>query len=144
MMQYKGYIGKVEFDDEAAIFHGEVVNTRDVITFQGKSVSELKKAFHDSIDDYLAFCNERGEAPDKPFSGQFVTRIPPELHRQANLAALLSGMSLNAWVADQLQAALTRVEPRETAKSAKNRLRRGSPVPKVSTNRKAKHSRRSA
>ena len=61
MMEYKGYIGKVEFDDQAGIFHGEVVNTRDVITFQGESVAELKKAFRESVDDYLAFCKERGE-----------------------------------------------------------------------------------
>jgi predicted HicB family RNase H-like nuclease len=106
MMEYKGYIGKVEFDDEAPIFHGEVINTRDVITFQGESVGELTKAFHDSVDDYLSFCKERGEAPDKPFSGQFVTRIPPELHRQVNVAAAVSGKSLNGWVAEQLQMAV--------------------------------------
>src|SRR5437867_5103400 len=108
-MEHKGYIGKVEFDDEAGIFHGEVINTRDVITFQGESVAELKKAFRESVEDYLAFCASRGEEPDKPFSGQFVTRIPPELHRQVNLAANLSGKSLNAWVADQLKAAVARV-----------------------------------
>ena len=74
MMEYKGYIGKVEFDDEAGIFHGEVLGTRDVITFQGRSVDELKTALQESIDDYLAFCKQRGQEPDKPFSGQFVTR----------------------------------------------------------------------
>src|SRR5207245_4068682 len=88
------------------IFHGEVINTRDVITFQGKSVAELKKAFRDSVEDYLAFCASRGEEPEKPFSGQFVTRVPPDLHRQINLAASLSGKSLNAWVAEQLQSAI--------------------------------------
>jgi predicted HicB family RNase H-like nuclease len=63
MMEYKGYLGKVEFDDQAALFHGEVISTRDVITFQGKSVAELKQAFRDSVDDYLAFCAQRGEEP---------------------------------------------------------------------------------
>jgi len=106
MMEYKGYVGKVEFDDKAAIFHGEVVNTRDVITFQGESVAQLRKAFHDSVDDYLAFCEERGEDPDKPFSGQFVTRIPPDLHRQVSVCAVLSGKSLNTWVTEQLQTAV--------------------------------------
>jgi predicted HicB family RNase H-like nuclease len=106
MMKYKGYLGRVEFDDEANIFHGEVVNTRDVITFQGTSVAELKTAFRESVDDYLALCVSRGEAPDKPFSGQFVTRLSPELHRQVSLAARLSGKSLNAWVSEQLQVAL--------------------------------------
>ena len=67
-MEYKGYIGKVKFDDEAGIIHGEVINIRDVITFHGASVTELKKGFQISVDDYLAFCRERGESPDKPFS----------------------------------------------------------------------------
>jgi predicted HicB family RNase H-like nuclease len=106
MMEYQGYIGKVEFDDEASIFHGEVINTRDVITFQGKSVVELKKAFRESVDDYLAFCAELGEEPDKPFSGQFVARVSPDLHRRASLAASLAGKSLNAWVAEQLESAV--------------------------------------
>jgi predicted HicB family RNase H-like nuclease len=106
MMEYHGYIGKVEFDDEASIFHGEVINTRDVITFQGKSVAELKKAFRESVDDYLAFCAKRGEEPDKPFSGQFVTRLSPDLHRRASVAANVAGKSLNAWVAEQLQTAV--------------------------------------
>ena len=105
-MEYKGYVGKVEFDDDAEIFHGEVLDTRDVITFQGKSVGELRQAFRDSIDDYLAFCEQRGESPDKPFSGQFVTRIPPHLHREINVAANLAGKSLNAFVTEQLQAAV--------------------------------------
>jgi predicted HicB family RNase H-like nuclease len=117
MMEYKGYVGKVEFDDEAGIFHGEVLDTRDVITFQGKSVAELKTAFQESIDDYLTFCKQRGEEPNKPFSGQFVTRIPPELHRRVNLAASISGKSLNAWVAEQLQAAVVRIKSIRAAKA---------------------------
>ncbi len=118
MMEYKGYVGKVEFDDEAGIFHGEVLDTRDVITFQGRSVDELKTAFQESIDDYLAFCKQRGEEPNKPFSGQFVTRIPPELHRQVNLAASISGKSLNAWVAEQLQAAVASIKSVKVAKAS--------------------------
>lgn len=109
MMEYKGYIGKVEFDDEAEIFHGEIINTRDVITFQGKSVAELTKAFRESIDDYLAFCKKRGETPEKPFSGQFITRIPPELHREVNIAAVRAGKSLNAFVTEQLQVAIQKL-----------------------------------
>jgi len=108
-MEYKGYVGKVEFDDEADLFHGEVINTRDVITFQGQSVRELRKAFQESVEDYLAFCKKRGEAPEKPFSGQFVTRITPELHRQVNGAAMVAGQSLNAWVTEQLLAGVRSV-----------------------------------
>ena len=60
MMNYKGYIGQVEYDDENRIFAGSVINTRDVITFQGESVQELENAFHESVDDYLAWCREDG------------------------------------------------------------------------------------
>jgi predicted HicB family RNase H-like nuclease len=119
MMEYKGYVGKVEFDDEAGIFHGEVINTRDVITFQGASVAELKKAFRDSVEDYLAFCQERGEEPEKPFSGQFVTRVSPDLHRRINLAATLSGKSLNAWVTEQLESGVQQAG----VKAKANRIR---------------------
>lgn len=125
MMEYQGYIGKVEFDDEAGIFHGEIINTRDVVTFQGQSVAELTKAFHESIDDYLEFCKQRGETPDKPFSGQLVTRISPELHVQVNVAAVISGKSLNAWVVEQLQHAVQRIDvikPLGSNVSAKSKL----------------------
>ena len=66
MMTCKGYEAAVEYDEDAEIFHGEVINLADVITFQGKSVSELKKAFAGSVEDYLAFCKARGEDPEKP------------------------------------------------------------------------------
>ena len=77
MMKYKGYIGHVEYDDGAKIFHGEVVGFSDIITFQGKSVDELEEAFKDSVDDYLKWCREHGEKPEKTFSGTFNLRIPP-------------------------------------------------------------------
>jgi len=103
MMEYKGYIGIVEFDDDAGIFHGEVINLRDVITFQGESVQELRQAFQDSVEDYLTFCAERNEEPEKPFSGTFTLRIPPELHRDIALRAKLADKSLNSWVAEVLK-----------------------------------------
>jgi predicted HicB family RNase H-like nuclease len=103
MMQYKGYIAQVEFDDEANVFHGEVSNTRDVITFEGSSVKELRKSFKESIDDYLAFCKERGEKPDKPFSGRVLIRLSPKEHQQIFIAARKSGKSLNSWVKEHLK-----------------------------------------
>ncbi|MBK7867687.1 MAG: type II toxin-antitoxin system HicB family antitoxin [Ignavibacteriales bacterium] len=66
-MDYKGYEAVVNYDEEAKIFSGEVINTKDVITFQAESVSELEKAFHDSVDDYLEFCESRGEKAVKVF-----------------------------------------------------------------------------
>jgi len=105
MMEYKEYLGKVEFDDEANIFHGEIVNIRDVITFEGQSVDELRQAFEDSIEDYLAFCAERGEQPEQPFSGRFTVRLSPEEHRRVILAAIKAGKQLDSWVADVLEQA---------------------------------------
>jgi predicted HicB family RNase H-like nuclease len=122
MMEYKGYLGRVEYDD-GGFFHGEVINIRDVITFQGAAVTELKKAFHDSIEDYLAYCSERGEEPEKPFSGQFVTRVTPDLHRRVNIAATLSGKSLNAWVTEQLERGVQQVSAPASVGRAKGRSR---------------------
>ena len=103
MFNYRGYVGRIDYDDEAGVFHGEVINTRDIITFQGKSVNELKRALKDSVDDYLQFCRERGEEPDRPFSGKFIVRVPPEVHREAFLKAKSAGKSLNAWVTEKIK-----------------------------------------
>ncbi len=66
-MSYKGYEGLVSYDEDAELFHGEIINLRDVVTFQGRSVDELKKALEDSVEDYLAFCAERGEGECQKF-----------------------------------------------------------------------------
>jgi predicted HicB family RNase H-like nuclease len=101
-MEYKGYFAKVEFDDEADIFHGEIINLRDVITFEGETVGELRTALVDSVEDYLSFCKERGEEPDKPYSGKFLVRVEPELHKTLVIQARKNGKSLNAMVHDTL------------------------------------------
>ena len=103
MLEYKGYTGKVEFDDEAEIFHGDVCGLRDVITFQSRSASELKKAFRDSIDDYLEFCAEQGQEPDRPFSGKMIVRMSPDLHRDLHNTAAARQVSLNALIIELLE-----------------------------------------
>jgi predicted HicB family RNase H-like nuclease len=103
MLSYKGYYGYVSFDDEAEIFHGEIINTRAVITFQGESVKEIEKAFKDSVDDYLDWCKERNKEPEKPFSGKFVLRISPELHREISLHAKKNNHSINAFIVETLK-----------------------------------------
>jgi len=105
MLKYKGYHGKVEFDEDAGIFHGEVVDLRDVITFQGKTVEEIYQAFQGSIDDYLEFCHQRGEEPDKPFSGRLMLRLPSEVHRQVYIRAKKEGKSLNEYITEKLSPA---------------------------------------
>ena len=102
MLIHKGYHGKVEFDEEAGLFHGEIVDLRDVVTFQGKSVAELEQAFRDSIDDYLDFCRQRGEEPDKPFTGRLMLRLPTEVHRKVYVRAKKAGKSLNEYISEKL------------------------------------------
>lgn len=104
MMDYKGYRAQVEFDQDAELFHGEILGIRDVVTFQGNSVEELKTAFQDSVDDYLEFCASKGKTPDKPYSGRFNVRITPELHRRLEEEARIHNTSLNQWVTQKLEA----------------------------------------
>jgi predicted HicB family RNase H-like nuclease len=106
VLHYKGYVAKVEFDEEANIFHGEVINLRDVITFEGESVAELRQELKESLEDYFEFCKERGEEPEKPFSGKFVVRIYPELHQRITLKAKSREMSLNQWITETLESAV--------------------------------------
>lgn len=102
-MNYKGYIGHVEFDEKNEIFAGEVINTKDVITFQSETAYGLKEEFEESVEDYLAFCEKRNEVPEKPFSGKFNLRISPELHREIYVVAKHADMSINAWVSNTLK-----------------------------------------
>jgi predicted HicB family RNase H-like nuclease len=115
MMIHKGYIGKVEFDADARVLHGEVVGIRDVVTFRADDVAGIEKAFRDSVDDYLAFCKERGEDPEKPASGKFVVRTDPELHRKLSAIAEATDKSLNALVTEYLSREATLELSRMTA-----------------------------
>jgi predicted HicB family RNase H-like nuclease len=98
MMEYKGYMGIVEYDDDARLFHGDVINTRDVITFQGTTVEEIEQAFKDSVDDYLAWCREEGTEPERPYSGKFNLRLSPELHKEVAIRAKKLKISINRFV----------------------------------------------
>jgi predicted HicB family RNase H-like nuclease len=102
MLIYKGFMGQVTFDEEAKILFGRVVNTRDVITFQSTSADTIEQEFHDSVEEYLAFCQELGREPEKPYSGKFVLRLAPEDHKKVSLAAWKANKSLNAWITEQL------------------------------------------
>ena len=98
MMTYKGYTASVEVDVEAGILFGRVLDINDVITFKAKTVEEARQEFQNSVDDYLAFCEDLNEEPDKPFSGKLPFRTTPEHHRKIFIAAKKSGKSINAWM----------------------------------------------
>ena len=105
MIEYKGYSGVFEYDPSIDAFHGRVVGLQDVVTFQGRSLDELRREMKESIEDYLELCREVGKDPERPYRGEFLVRTTPEVHRAAATAAEASGVSLNAW----MEAAITMV-----------------------------------
>lgn len=107
-MKYKGYEAVVEFDPEDRLFTGRVINTQDVIVFDGMTVDELEQSFHAVVDEYLKDCESIGKRPDKPFSGQFNLRISPELHRQITIEAKKKNISLNSFVEQTLAETVSR------------------------------------
>jgi predicted HicB family RNase H-like nuclease len=102
MKPYKGYSATVSFDEDALLFHGEILGIRDVITFQAHTAAELPRAFHESVDDYLEWCAKDGIAAEKPFSGSLSLRATPELHRRMSDAAARHAQSLNQWMVEAL------------------------------------------
>ncbi|WP_207714341.1 type II toxin-antitoxin system HicB family antitoxin [Scytonema sp. UIC 10036] len=108
-MTYKGYTASLEIDLEAGIIFGRVLDINDVVTFKGKTVEEARQEFQKSVDDYLAFCEDLGEEPDKPFSGKLPFRTTPERHRKIFLAASKAGKSINAWMDEVLSSAADKV-----------------------------------
>ncbi len=103
IMTYKGYIGRVEFDEDENMLHGRIMNIRHVVTFLGRTVTEVRKALRDSVEDYLAFCAEQGIEPSKPYSGRFVVRLDPKVHAAVVAAAAEEEKSLNEFVKETLQ-----------------------------------------
>lgn len=131
MIEYKGYTGIFEYDPSADLFHGRVVGLLDIVTFEGRSLDELKQTMAASVDDYLELCASVGKDPERPYRGEFLVRTTPELHRAAATAAEASGVSLNAWV----EAAITMVvrerpelewgsEPKRSRRAARSGRRR--------------------
>lgn len=105
-MEYKGYLGSVEFSEEDALFYGKVLGIRALISYEGTNAAELVADFHGAVDDYLEVCAQSGTEPEKAYKGSFNVRISPELHKQAVIAAMSHNMSLNSFVETSIQQAL--------------------------------------
>ncbi len=108
-MSYRGYAARIEFDVEDEIFAGRVAGIRDVVGFHADNVEDLKAAFHEAVDDYLATCEAVGKEPQKSYSGNLMLRVGTDVHSRAALAAELSGKSLNQWSEEVLAAAAEKV-----------------------------------
>ena len=102
-MNYKGYKARIEFDAEDRIFVGHIAGIRDIVSFHGDNVDALEQAFHEAVEHYLDACSQRGESPQKPYSGKLMLRIPPEVHAAVDMAAKASGQSINKWAAQALE-----------------------------------------
>ena len=103
MIEHRGYTGVFEYDDEYEFFAGHVVDTRDGINFEGRSVAELKESMKRAVDDYLEFCQEMGREPSKPYSGRILVRVDPAVHRRLATSARGQRMSMNSYIAQRLQ-----------------------------------------
>lgn len=97
-LSYKGYVGSVETDFDDNVLFGKLLYIRDLVNYEGETVAELKAAFHEAVDSYLADCEKSGKQPDHPFKGSFNVRLKPELHKELAVAAQNQRMSLNLYV----------------------------------------------
>lgn len=102
VMNYKGYAARIEYSDEDGLLIGHVAGIRDVIGFHAESVSELREAFEEAVDDYLAACARIGRPPQKAYSGKLSLRLEPALHASVAVKAELAHKSINQWVSDVL------------------------------------------
>lgn len=105
-MEYKGYVGSVEFSEEDGLFFGKVMGIRALISYEGTTARDLIDDFHGAVEDYLALCEASGTEPEKAYKGSFNVRISPELHKQAVICAAAHGISLNSFVENALRTSL--------------------------------------
>lgn len=101
-MTYKGYLGSVAYSEKDQVFFGKIEGINGLVNFEGESVKELTEAFHEAVDDYLAYCEDEGIEPDKSYSGVLNVRLTPAIHRQIAMLAQKAGMSINAFICQVL------------------------------------------
>ena len=102
-LTYKDYIGSVNFSEKDNVFFGKVEGINALVNFEGESVSEVRKAFHEAADDYLSYCEEEGIEPHKSYSGSLNVRISPEIHNKIAMLAKQAGISINAFIKEALE-----------------------------------------
>lgn len=106
ILQYKDYYASVHFSSEDEVFYGKILGINDLVSFEGSSVKELKKAFQEAVEDYLETCEQLGKEPNKTYKGTFNVRIPTDLHKEAAVYSALNNISLNDFVKTAINYAL--------------------------------------
>jgi len=102
MMKYKNYTARIEYDEEDRIFVGHLAGLSDIVGFHGSTVDELESAFHQAVDDYISISEETGRPAQKPYSGNLMLRVSPDIHAAVAVAAEVQGKSINQWAAQAL------------------------------------------
>ena len=105
-IEYKGYVGSVEFSEKDSVFFGQIMGIRGLISYEGTTAEELINDFHGAVDDYLELCRAQGVEPERAYKGSFNVRISPELHKQAVICAASHQMTLNSFVEGAMRQAL--------------------------------------
>ena len=102
-MTYKGYLGSVSYSDKDRVFFGKIEGINGLVNFEGESVKELTDAFHEAVDDYLAYCEDEGIEPDKSYTGVLNVRLTPAIHRKIAMLAKQAGLTINAYIKEALE-----------------------------------------
>ena len=105
-MTYKGYAARIEYSDEDGCFIGHIAAIKDVVGFHGESVADLRAAFEEAVDDYLETCAKLNRTPQKPYSGNLILRVPPEIHAAVAASAAVSKKSINQWATETFKQAI--------------------------------------
>lgn len=105
-LKHKEYLGTVEYSTEDEVFYGKLFGINDLVTFEGGSVKEIKKAFKESVDDYIESCAELNKKAEKSFKGSFNVRVSSDLHKNAVFIAVQNNVSLNDFVKGAIQYAI--------------------------------------
>ncbi|PID33612.1 MAG: toxin-antitoxin system HicB family antitoxin [Thiotrichales bacterium] len=105
IMKYKGYVARIEYDNEDRIFVGHLSGIKDIVGFHGATVDELENAFHESVNNYIAISEKTGRLAQKPYSGKILLRVPPEIHAAVATVAQAKGKSINQWATETLRKA---------------------------------------
>ena len=108
-MEYKGYIGSVEFSENDGVFFGKVQGIRSLISYEGTTAQELISDFHGAVDDYLIVCKEEGIEPESAYKGSLNVRLGSELHKRAAVYAISHQQSLNSFIEEAVRDKLTAV-----------------------------------
>lgn len=102
-MELNGYRAKIEYDADLDQFQGEILGLNGSADFYGKSSTELRREFKNSLNVFLEVCEEKGINPKKEFSGKFNLRINPRLHSKIAAKASGENKSINQWVSEALE-----------------------------------------